>query len=182
MTKRSSELEQSLVDKGVIITDSGDKPEIERIDDKDIARVASEEAFMHQKVKVMIHATTDPNAAPYWRGGVAQDQETIFREVPTWIYRKTLEVLARKGQWLRVRDFESDEGWVHRSLTGKTPHVVVKTKVANIRSAPDLRSRIVGKAGYGEVLRTLARRADWIRIRSDSGQVGWIARRLTWGW
>lgn len=102
----------------------------------------------------------------------------------TWILGRgyPLEVLARKGQWLRVRDFESDEGWVHRSLTGKTPHVVVKAKVANIRSAPDLRSRIVGKAGYGEVLRTLARRADWIRIRSDSGQVGWIARRLTWGW
>jgi len=104
MTKRSSELEQSLVDKGVIITDSGDKPEIERIDDKDIARVASEEAFMHQKVKVMIHATTDPNAAPYWRGGVAQDQETIFREVPTWIYRKTLEVLARMKETRVTQD------------------------------------------------------------------------------
>lgn len=93
-----------------------------------------------------------------------------------------LEVLARKGQWLRVRDFESDEGWVHRSLTDRKPHVVVKAKVANIRSAPGTRSRVVGKAGYGEVLRTLGRRGDWIRIRSESGLVGWMARRLTWGW
>lgn len=93
-----------------------------------------------------------------------------------------LEVLARKGQWLQVRDFESDEGWVHRSLTDRTPHVVLKAKVANIRSAPGTRSRIVGKASYGEVLRTLARRGDWIRIRSESGRVGWVARRLTWGW
>lgn len=93
-----------------------------------------------------------------------------------------LEVLARKGQWLQVRDFESDEGWVHRSLTNRKPHVVVKAKVANIRSAPGTRSRVVGKAVYGEVLRTLGRRGQWIRIRNESGLVGWMARRLTWGW
>lgn len=93
-----------------------------------------------------------------------------------------LQVLGRKGPWLRVRDFERDEGWVHRSLTGRTPHFVVRAKVANIRSAPNVRSRIVGRAAYGDVLRTLAHRGDWARIRDASGTVGWVARRLLWGW
>lgn len=106
------------------------------------------------------------------------------RHEVVWILGRgyPLEVLARKGQWLQVRDFEGDEGWVHRSLAGRRPHVVVRAKVANLRSAPGTRSRIVGKAGYGEVLRTLARRGDWIRVRSEGGVVGWVARRLTWGW
>ncbi|RPH62735.1 MAG: peptide-binding protein [Burkholderiales bacterium] len=93
-----------------------------------------------------------------------------------------LQVVGRKGQWLRVRDFENDEGWVFRSLTNKTPHYVVRSKIVNIRSAPGTHGRIVGKAGYGEVLRTLARRGDWVRIRQESGATGWVARRLLWGW
>jgi SH3-like domain-containing protein len=93
-----------------------------------------------------------------------------------------LQVLGRKGEWLRVRDFENDQGWIHRSLAGRTPHFVVKTKVVNIRSAPDTGSRIVGRAEYGDVLRTLARRGDWARIRHENGTVGWAARRLLWGW
>lgn len=102
----------------------------------------------------------------------------------TWILSRgyPLQVLARQGRWLRVRDFESDEGWVFRSLTGKVPHYVVKVKVANVRSAPDTCSRIVARAGYGEVLRTLAHRNGWARVRNDRGLAGWVARRLLWGW
>jgi SH3-like domain-containing protein len=93
-----------------------------------------------------------------------------------------LQVLGRKGGWLRVRDFENDEGWVYRSLTGKRQHHVVKSKIVNIRSAPSTRSRIVGKAEYGEVLRTLEKRQDWVKVRNGGGLVGWVARRLLWGW
>ncbi len=93
-----------------------------------------------------------------------------------------LAVIARKGQWLQVRDFEDDEGWVYRPLTDRTPHRVVKAKVANLRSAPGTRSRVVDKLEYGAVLRTLERRGDWVRVRGEDGRTGWVARRLTWGW
>ncbi|HSO46251.1 MAG TPA: SH3 domain-containing protein, partial [Rhodoferax sp.] len=63
-----------------------------------------------------------------------------------------LEVTSRQGQWLKVRDFENDTGWVYRPLVAKRPHVVVKSRVANLRSAPSTRSRILGKADNGEVL------------------------------
>lgn len=93
-----------------------------------------------------------------------------------------LEVTGRQGQWYQVRDFENDRGWIYRPLVGKTPHHIVKAQIANIRSGPSLKQRIVGKAQYGDVLRTLEKKGDWARVRKQDGSTGWVARRLLWGW
>ena len=93
-----------------------------------------------------------------------------------------LEVTGRQGKWLKVRDFENDAGWVYRPLVGKSPHVVVKSRVANLRSVPATRGRILGKANHGEVLRTLEHRNDWVKVQPEGGPKGWVARRLLWGW
>lgn len=93
-----------------------------------------------------------------------------------------LQVTGRKGQWLKVRDFENDTGWVYRPLVNKTPHHIVKSRVANIRSAPGTRSRVLGQAERGEVLRTLDRRKDWVKVQQNGGPKGWVAQRLLWGW
>jgi SH3-like domain-containing protein len=92
-----------------------------------------------------------------------------------------LKVIGSQQSWLKVIDFENDTGWVHRPLTGSTPHHVVKTKVANMRSRPSLRSRIVAKFAYGDVLKTLEHNGGWVKLQRDGVQ-GWIARRLLWGW
>jgi uncharacterized protein YgiM (DUF1202 family) len=93
-----------------------------------------------------------------------------------------LKVVAKRGGWLKVRDFENDTGWVLGRLTGRKPHVVVKVPVANLRSRPSTRTRVAGRVEYGEVLRTLERRSGWVKVRQEGGRTGWIARRLVWGW
>lgn len=93
-----------------------------------------------------------------------------------------LQVIGKRGKWVKVRDFESDEGWVYRPLTSARPHHVVKASIANVRSGPSTRTRVVGKLAYGEVVRTLEKRSGWVRVRHESGVKGWIARRLLWGW
>jgi SH3-like domain-containing protein len=93
-----------------------------------------------------------------------------------------LQVQKRQGRWLKVRDFEGDSGWVARSLTGRTPHHIVKSKVANVRSSPNTQSRIVGKAEYGELVRTQEKRAGWVRVERSDGPNGWISKKLLWGW
>ncbi|MGP1682773.1 MAG: SH3 domain-containing protein, partial [Giesbergeria sp.] len=94
-----------------------------------------------------------------------------------------LEVLSRKGQWIRVRDFENDRGWVYQPLTSsRSPHHVVKVQVLNIRSKPSLKGRVLAKAVHGEILKTVGRRGDWIKVKQDGGPTGWVARRLVWGW
>jgi SH3-like domain-containing protein len=93
-----------------------------------------------------------------------------------------LEVLGRQGRWLRVQDFEGDLGWVYQPLVNRTPHVIVKSRSANLRSTPSTRSRVRGKVVYGEVLRTLEQRKAWVRVQRQSGTQGWIYKKLIWGW
>lgn len=93
-----------------------------------------------------------------------------------------LQVQKRQGRWLKVRDFEGDSGWVARSLIGRAPHHIVKSKVANVRSNPSTNSRIVGKAQYGELVRTQEKRAGWVRVERTDGPNGWISKKLLWGW
>lgn len=93
-----------------------------------------------------------------------------------------LEVLQRKGDWLQVRDFENDRGWIARSTSTKTPHHVVKAKVANLRSAPSQSARVVGKAQRLEVLRTVQKKGAWVKVKRSNGQTAWVAASLLWGW
>lgn len=93
-----------------------------------------------------------------------------------------LQVVQRKNRWAQVRDFEGDTGWVAASLTGRTPHHIVNVKTANLRKGPSTQHRIVGKANYGELLRTKEKRGGWVRVERRSGDNGWISKKLLWGW
>ena len=92
-----------------------------------------------------------------------------------------LQVIARRGEWLQVRDFEKDTGWVHRSLTGKSTHMAVQARVANLRQQPRANAALAGKLTHGDLVRALERRGDWVRVRLENGKTGWVARRLLWG-
>lgn len=102
----------------------------------------------------------------------------------SWVLQRgyPLMVTGKKGAWIKVSDFEKDQGWMLRSLTGKKPHHIVSAKVANLRSEPHTRSRVVGKLEYGEVLRTVEKRGDWVKVQRDPSGTGWVAKNLLWGW
>lgn len=113
------------------------------------------------------------------RSGAGTNHEAL------WVLSRgyPLQVLAKKGQWIQVRDFENDRGWVYKPLTStRAPHHVVKVQVLNIRSKPSLKSRILAKAVHGEILKTLGRKGDWVKVQQEGGPKGWVSRRLVWGW
>ncbi|WP_424953228.1 SH3 domain-containing protein [Comamonas terrigena] len=93
-----------------------------------------------------------------------------------------LQVTARQGNWLKVRDYESALGWVYRPNTSTQAHHVVKARTANLRNGPGANHRVIGKLEQHEVVRTLEKRAGWAKVRSPSGTQGWVARSLLWGW
>ncbi|MFT3720371.1 SH3 domain-containing protein [Pseudorhodoferax sp.] len=92
-----------------------------------------------------------------------------------------LQVIGRRGEWLQVRDFEGDTGWVHRSLTGKPSHEVVRAQTAHLRQQPRANARLAGRLERGDIVRRLERRGDWVLVQRANGQRGWVAQRLLWG-
>ncbi|MFA7382697.1 MAG: SH3 domain-containing protein [Desulfurivibrionaceae bacterium] len=93
-----------------------------------------------------------------------------------------LKVISRKGNWLKVADYESDTGWVDKKLVGKTPYMIVKNEETIIRNGPGEKQRIVGESNRGVVLRTIKHKKGWVQVKHESGLTGWIRRDLLWGW
>jgi SH3-like domain-containing protein len=98
-----------------------------------------------------------------------------------------LRVIAYEGNWIKVSDFEGDVGWVYKKLVSKKPHLIVKINKKskariNIRSGPGTKYKVVGKAEYGVVFKTLKRGDGWVKVRHETGLTGWVKRSLLWGW
>ena len=98
-----------------------------------------------------------------------------------------LVVIKKKGKWFKVKDFEGDQGWVHKNLLVDKPRMIVKAnrnqnQSINIRKQPGTKGKIVGKAYYGVVFTTIKQRSGWVHVKHDTGLKGWIKRSLLWGY
>jgi SH3-like domain-containing protein len=98
-----------------------------------------------------------------------------------------IEVIERKNNWVKISDFEKDTGWVHKSLLTSEPHMIVKANKntdnrVNIRNGPGSEYKIVGKAYYGVVFKTIEHQVKWIKVRHESGLSGWISSGFLWGY
>ncbi|MEW6289798.1 MAG: SH3 domain-containing protein [Thermodesulfobacteriota bacterium] len=106
------------------------------------------------------------------------------RDEVMWVLGKgfPLQVIKSQGKWLKVSDFENDEGWVYAPLTCSTPHMIVQAKMVDIRSGPGESYKVIGQASYGVVFRTLAQTKGWIKVKHQNGKTGWVGRGMLWGW
>ncbi|WDN87359.1 hypothetical protein BuS5_00327 [Desulfosarcina sp. BuS5] len=91
-----------------------------------------------------------------------------------------LEIIEKKGNWYHFRDFEKDEGWIHKSLVGKVKTVITKKDNCNIRTGPGTKYKIIFTVEKGIPFRLLKRQGEWIKIRHADGDQGWIYNGLVW--
>ncbi len=97
-----------------------------------------------------------------------------------------LDVIKRSGDWLNIRDFEGDTGWVHESTVCSTPQVIVKANKntqsqVNIRSGPGMNNKIVATAYYGVVFEKIGEEGQWVQVEHNPEVKGWVDRKLLWG-
>jgi SH3-like domain-containing protein len=97
-----------------------------------------------------------------------------------------VEILKRKGEWVNIKDFENDSGWIHKSRISRKSHVIVKAnkneeQSVNIRSSPNTNSASIGNAFYGVVFAVIEKKGSWVQVQHDSGVSGWIKSDLLWG-
>ena len=91
-----------------------------------------------------------------------------------------IQIIKKSGAWYRFRDFEQDEGWIHKSLVSKIRTVITKKKKSNIRSGPGTRHKIVFTAEKGSPFRVIKSKGSWISIEHADGDKGWIYEALVW--
>lgn len=90
-----------------------------------------------------------------------------------------LKIMERKGEWLKVSDFENDQGWIYAPLVSDTPYVIVTVSEGNVRSGPGVNFKKVGTVVREVILKQVKREGDWIKFEHPQLS-GWIHRKLVW--
>jgi SH3-like domain-containing protein len=98
---------------------------------------------------------------------------TVGRDFP-------LEVIARRGRWLKTRDFLDSEGWIYAPLTDARPSAIVRADEARVRSGPGLSHQVRFLATWGESFRVLSQQNEWVNIDDPDNGCGWIHESLVW--
>jgi len=85
--------------------------------------------------------------------------------VPRYLF----PLLAAVGIWII---FFSQSTAAAKIMYVSTVHVI------NMRTDPDMKSRIVGQARSGEPISVISQQGGWCYIRTSQGEEGWVVRSL----
>ncbi len=84
--------------------------------------------------------------------------------------------------WLRVLDFEGDQGWVSSKLVKFTPYIITTLEKSNVRDGAGENHQILFTAERGVLFKVLEENGGWLRVRHDDGDEGWISAKIVFGW
>ena len=101
------------------------------------------------------------------------------------------EKLATASQLTEKRNYSAAVYYASRAMRilNRTEHrvsareisrnsLVVSVSRANLRSGPGPKHAVVSKLDYGTAVLQLAAKDDWLKVRTMSGQLGWIHKSL----
>lgn len=89
-------------------------------------------------------------------------------------------VIEKKGNWYKIRDFEKDMAWIHKSLLSDIPCVITIRDKCNVRSKAGKDGRILFTVERGVPFKVLDKKGNWIKIKHADNDVGWIYKTLVW--
>ena len=94
-----------------------------------------------------------------------------------------IEIKEKKGDWFFLRDWQENDGWVHKSLVSDKNTAVILIEKANIRNDSTQKSRVTSTANQGEVYIILEKKRKWTKLGyfDTNEPVGWIRNDLIFG-
>ena len=93
-----------------------------------------------------------------------------------------VEILSEYDIWLKVRDWQGSEGWVHERMITPARTIIIKTDTRTIYRDPARDSPALAKLEPGVVARLLECRNAWCRIETEKQNIkGWLLRTEVWG-
>ena len=111
------------------------------------------------------------------------DAATVWYDAPSSKARRLyvvnrgypVEVLVSLEGWTKVRDAAGSIGWVEARALAAKRMLIVKPKVADVRSAPDESAPIAFRVGQNVLLEWLETLPNgWTRIRHGEAGIGFV--------
>ncbi len=138
-------------------------------------------------VFVVVHAGAQDGYAPHF---VSLRHDTVnVRTGPgtqypvDWVFKRAglpVEAIAEFEEWVRVRDYEGAEGWIHRRLLSPDRWAVITGTLRTVRRRPTDDSSPVLFAEPGVQGHLLACADGWCEIEIRERR-GWVQRDILWG-
>ncbi len=100
-----------------------------------------------------------------------------------WVYKRAglpVEAIAEFEEWIKVRDYEGAEGWIHRRLLSSDRWAVITGALRTVRREPRDDSAAVLFAEPGVQGHLLACREAWCQLEIGPRR-GWVRRDVLWG-
>jgi SH3-like domain-containing protein len=110
------------------------------------------------------------------RSGPGTNTEVLWRVEMYY----PVDIVHKQGDWYLFKDFEGDEGWIHRSLLTPLDTVVVKRDECNVRSGPGTENEVQFVAEKGIPFKVIKRQGAWLHLQHADGDTGWIHKNLIW--
>lgn len=128
------------------------------------AQFESDEEYRSVGAKrASVHADADAGSEVLWR---------MWKFMP-------VQVVAYRGDWLKIRDLDGDEGWMRKEDLSDIPTVMVKTKEGKLRKSPG--GPIVWILDRGYPLRVFGAKGEWLEVSDLSSASGWLHKSVVWG-
>ena len=92
-----------------------------------------------------------------------------------------LKVLDEYEEWRKVEDFNSNIGWIHKSLiSGIRTGIVLSNDNKNIRLLNTLDGNVIGEIGNGNIVFLEKCKIDWCLVSIGDFE-GWMDKNYIWG-
>ena len=89
-------------------------------------------------------------------------------------------IVDQSETWRKIRDFESNSGWVHISQLSKKKSAINIKKISILYKKPSIYSRPIAKLISGRLVIIKKCKSKWCKI-SSGNYSGWIFKNNLWG-
>ncbi|MFA6029068.1 MAG: SH3 domain-containing protein [Elusimicrobiota bacterium] len=129
------------------------------------AQTPEKEFYSVKPVKVSVREEPETTAKKLW---------TMWKFCP-------VEVVSYRGDWVRVRDFEGDLGWLRKVDLSEIPTVAVVRKDVALRKSPAKDGKVLWLLEKGYALRVFGAKGDWLEVSDLDSASGWLRTEDAWG-
>ena len=118
-----------------------------------------------------------------------KNNEVNLRQGPSFEYpikfiyiKKYLpvEVLDKSETWIKIKDFESNSGWIHVSQLSKKKSAINKKNNSVLYKKPTIYSKPIAKLEIGRLVLIKKCQTKWCKITSGEFK-GWVFKSSLWG-